>query len=68
MVGTAMLAMKHMSRDTGGNGGILVNVSQHMDICNTAQLPVYNATKQAIIGLSQSLSVIIHKKLLFNHR
>lgn len=63
MVNTAMLAMKYMSRDTGGHGGILVNVSQHMDIRNTAQLPVYSATKHAVIGLSQSLSVIVHKKL-----
>lgn len=60
MVSAAMLAVKYMSRDTGGNGGILVNVSQHVEIRNTAQLPVYNATKYAVIGLSQSLSVIIH--------
>lgn len=58
MISTAMLAIQHMSKDKGGHGGILVNVSQHMDIRNTAQLPVYTATKHAIIGLSQSLSVI----------
>ncbi|XP_012532164.1 peroxisomal hydratase-dehydrogenase-epimerase [Monomorium pharaonis] len=56
MVNTAMLAMQHMSKDTGGHGGILVNVSQHIDVQNTAQLPVYTATKNAVIGLSQSLS------------
>ncbi|KAL0107568.1 hypothetical protein PUN28_014704 [Cardiocondyla obscurior] len=56
MVDTAMLAMKYMSKDTGGNGGILVNVSQHTNVRHTAQLPVYNATKHAVIGLSQSLS------------
>ncbi|XP_014474567.1 PREDICTED: 15-hydroxyprostaglandin dehydrogenase [NAD(+)]-like [Dinoponera quadriceps] len=56
MINTAMLAMKYMSRNTGGHGGILVNVSQHVDIRNTAQLPVYTATKHAVIGLSQSLS------------
>ncbi|EZA58569.1 15-hydroxyprostaglandin dehydrogenase [NAD+] [Ooceraea biroi] len=60
MVSTAMLAMQHMRRDTGGHGGILVNVGQHMDIRNTAQLPVYTATKHAIIGLSQSLSDPYH--------
>ncbi|XP_011882863.1 PREDICTED: peroxisomal hydratase-dehydrogenase-epimerase-like [Vollenhovia emeryi] len=60
MVSTAMLAIKYMSRDTGGHGGILVNVSQHTDIRNTAQLPVYNATKHAVIGLSQSLSDPYH--------
>lgn len=56
MISTAMLAVKHMSREKGGHGGILVNVSEHMNIANTAQLPVYAATKHAIIGLSQSLA------------
>ncbi|KAG7200433.1 hypothetical protein KM043_017883 [Ampulex compressa] len=56
MVSTAMLAVRHMSREEGGLGGILVNVSQHIDIRSTAQLPVYTATKHAIIGLSQSLA------------
>ncbi|XP_011068567.1 PREDICTED: peroxisomal hydratase-dehydrogenase-epimerase-like [Acromyrmex echinatior] len=60
MVSTAMLAVQYMSRDTGGHGGILVNVSQHVDIRNTAQLPVYTATKHAVIGLSQSLSDPYH--------
>ncbi|KAI4486772.1 hypothetical protein M0804_006142 [Polistes exclamans] len=56
MISTAMLAVKHMSREKGGHGGILVNISEHMNIANTAQLPVYAATKHAIIGLSQSLA------------
>ncbi|XP_011685623.1 PREDICTED: 15-hydroxyprostaglandin dehydrogenase [NAD(+)]-like [Wasmannia auropunctata] len=60
MVSTAMLAVQYMSRDMGGRGGILVNVSQHVDIRNTAQLPVYTATKHAIIGLSESLSDPYH--------
>ncbi|KAK2586939.1 hypothetical protein KPH14_009867 [Odynerus spinipes] len=60
MVSTAMLAVKYMSRENGGHGGILVNVSQHMNINNTAQLPVYAATKHAIIGLSQSLADPYH--------
>lgn len=64
MINTAMLAIKYMSKDAGGQGGVLVNVSQHMDIRNTAQLPIYTATKHAVIGLSESLSVIIlYKKL-----
>ncbi|XP_039308739.1 peroxisomal hydratase-dehydrogenase-epimerase [Solenopsis invicta] len=60
MVSTAMSAIQCMSRDTSGQGGILVNVSQHVDIRNTAQLPVYIATKHAVIGLSQSLSDSYH--------
>ncbi|XP_076657969.1 uncharacterized protein LOC143362046 [Halictus rubicundus] len=56
MISTAMLSVKYMNRDKVGHGGTLVNVSQHIDIKNTAQLPVYTATKHAIIGLSQSLA------------
>lgn len=57
MVSTALLAMKYLNRNELGHGGTLVNVSQHIDIRCTAQLPVYTATKHAIIGLSQSLAV-----------
>lgn len=46
-----------MCRDKLGYGGTLVNVSQQIDIKCTPQLPVYMATKHAIIGLSQSLAV-----------
>ncbi|KOC61726.1 15-hydroxyprostaglandin dehydrogenase [NAD(+)], partial [Habropoda laboriosa] len=56
MICTALLAVKHLSRDQLGHGGTLVNVSQYIDIRSTAQLPVYTATKHAIIGLSQSLA------------
>ncbi|XP_015587649.1 15-hydroxyprostaglandin dehydrogenase [NAD(+)]-like [Cephus cinctus] len=56
MLSTAMLAMDHMGLDKGGRGGILINVSQHVDYTISAQLPVYTATKHAIIGLSASLS------------
>lgn len=57
MVCTALLAAKYLSRDQLGHGGTLVNISQHIDIKSTAQLPIYTATKHAIIGLSQSLAV-----------
>ena len=56
MISTAMLAIKYMDREQLGHGGTLVNMSQHIDIRTTAQLPVYTATKHAIIGLSQSLA------------
>ncbi|XP_012168041.1 15-hydroxyprostaglandin dehydrogenase [NAD(+)]-like [Bombus terrestris] len=56
MVCTALLAAKYLSRDQLGHGGTLVNISQHIDIKSTAQLPIYTATKHAIIGLSQSLA------------
>ncbi|XP_023248631.1 alcohol dehydrogenase 1-like [Copidosoma floridanum] len=60
MVSVAMLAMEHMGRDKGGKGGVLINIAEHLDVHCTAQLPVYTATKQAIIGLSQSLAQPYH--------
>ena len=62
MVRTELLSIKYLSKNQLGHGGTLVNVSQHIDIKSTAQLPVYTATKHAMIGLSQSLAV---KHLLF---
>ncbi|XP_058807640.1 uncharacterized protein LOC131673567 [Phymastichus coffea] len=56
MVSVATLAMEHMGRDKSGRGGILVNVAEHSDTRSTVQLPVYTATKQAVIGLSRSLA------------
>lgn len=58
MIRTALLAIKYLSKNQLGHGGTLVNVSQHIDIKSTAQLPIYTATKHAMIGLSQSLAVI----------
>lgn len=56
MMCTALLAVKYLSRDQLGHGGTLVNISQHIDIRSTAQIPIYTATKHAVIGLSQSLA------------
>ncbi|XP_033219971.1 15-hydroxyprostaglandin dehydrogenase [NAD(+)]-like [Belonocnema kinseyi] len=57
MMSIAMLSVGHMSKEKGGRGGVLVNIAQHLDFRWTAQLPVYTATKHAIIGLSQSLAM-----------
>lgn len=57
VVNVASLAMYYMGKNGAGQGGVLVNIAQHIDYRWTAQLPVYTATKHAIIGLSQSLGV-----------
>ncbi|XP_043288463.1 uncharacterized protein [Venturia canescens] len=62
MVNVASLAMYYMGKDQAGHGGVLVNIAQHIDYRWTAQLPVYTATKHAIIGLSQSLGAPYHVK------
>uniref|UniRef100_A0ABD2X2L0 Uncharacterized protein n=1 Tax=Trichogramma kaykai TaxID=54128 RepID=A0ABD2X2L0_9HYME len=55
MITVSMLAIEHMGKDKGGAGGVLVNIAEHSRVQYTAQLPVYYATKQAIVSLSQSL-------------
>ncbi|XP_011496897.1 PREDICTED: 15-hydroxyprostaglandin dehydrogenase [NAD(+)]-like [Ceratosolen solmsi marchali] len=62
MISVAMLTIEYMGKHRDGRGGILINIAEHMDIKFTAQLPVYNATKQAIIGLSQSLAASCNTK------
>lgn len=57
MMSIATLAVEYMSKEKGARGGILVNIAQNIDFRWTAQLPVYTATKYAIVGLSQSLAV-----------
>ncbi|KAK0095143.1 hypothetical protein PV326_009141 [Microctonus aethiopoides] len=60
MVSVATLALRFMRKDQGGHGGVLVNVAQYFDFKFTAHLPIYTATKFAIIALSQSLGASYH--------
>ncbi|XP_057330408.1 15-hydroxyprostaglandin dehydrogenase [NAD(+)]-like [Microplitis mediator] len=62
MLSVATLALQFMGKDQGHNGGVLVNIGQYFDFKTTAQLPVYTATKFAMIGLSQSLGASYHYK------
>lgn len=57
MINVATLSMNFMGKDKDKNGGVLVNIGQYFDIKRTAQLPIYTATKFAIIGLSKALGV-----------
>lgn len=68
MITVANLAMQFMGKDQEKNGGVLVNVGQYFDFKRTAQLPVYSATKYAIIALSQTLgvSLIFLENLILN--
>ncbi|CAG5102160.1 Similar to HPGD: 15-hydroxyprostaglandin dehydrogenase [NAD()] (Homo sapiens) [Cotesia congregata] len=60
MLFVANIALQFMGKDQGHNGGVLVNIGQHFDFKTTAQLPVYTATKSAMIGLSKSLGAPYH--------
>lgn len=52
-----MLAVKIMSKATGGNGGTVVNIASILGLAPMAGCPVYVGTKHAVIGLTTSWAV-----------
>lgn len=52
-------AVNLMSREKGGNGGIIVNVSSVCGLDSVFAQPIYNATKHGIVGFTRSLGVSI---------
>ncbi|XP_046576302.1 15-hydroxyprostaglandin dehydrogenase [NAD(+)]-like isoform X2 [Haliotis rubra] len=48
------LAIKHMRKDEGGEGGVVVNVSSIAGLEPHFQLPIYTATKTGITGFTRS--------------
>ena len=51
-----------MGKDTGGKGGVIVNVSSVAGLQAIPDYPIYSATKHAIIGFSRSFAVSQYKK------
>jgi len=52
-----LLGFQYMGKDEGGKGGVVVNTASIAGLRPTATLPVYVATKHAVIGLSRSFGV-----------
>jgi 15-hydroxyprostaglandin dehydrogenase (NAD) len=48
-----------MGKDKGGKGGVVVNIASIAGLAPLAGLPVYVATKHAVIGLTRSFGVSI---------
>lgn len=46
-----------MGRDTGGKGGVIINVSSVAGLQALPNYPIYSATKHAIVGFSRSFGV-----------
>uniref|UniRef100_A0A7R9HAE6 15-hydroxyprostaglandin dehydrogenase [NAD(+)] n=2 Tax=Timema TaxID=61471 RepID=A0A7R9HAE6_TIMPO len=49
-----LLALRFMGLDRGGNGGIVVNTGSNVCIKPYVSIPIYTATKHAIIGFTRS--------------
>ncbi|XP_061104225.1 15-hydroxyprostaglandin dehydrogenase [NAD(+)]-like [Conger conger] len=50
------LALQHMKKDTGGEGGVIVNTASIAGLGPVLLLPVYAATKHAVVGFSRSVA------------
>lgn len=46
-----------MHRETGGNGGVIVNISSVVGLDPVFLLPVYSASKEAIVAFTRAFSV-----------
>ena len=48
----SLIALDLMRKDKGGKGGAIINMSSIAALCNFTYLPVYNATKSAVMQFS----------------
>ncbi|XP_043260420.1 15-hydroxyprostaglandin dehydrogenase [NAD(+)]-like [Colletes gigas] len=55
-----LLGIQQMQKDAGGKGGVIVNVSSVAGLCSLSQLPVYSATKHAVVSFSRSFAQPYH--------
>ncbi|KAM4620067.1 15-hydroxyprostaglandin dehydrogenase [NAD(+)] [Polymixia lowei] len=50
------LAMEHMSKLTGGQGGVIVNIASMAGLGPLLSTPVYTATKHGVVGFTRALA------------
>ena len=52
-----LLAQRFLGTDRGGRGGIVVNTGSNAGINPYVSLPIYSATKSAIVSLTRAFGV-----------
>ncbi|XP_039313781.1 15-hydroxyprostaglandin dehydrogenase [NAD(+)]-like [Solenopsis invicta] len=57
----SILAFDHMGKHKGGKGGVIVNISSVTGLCPFFFIPMYSASKHAVLGFSQSLAKMYDK-------
>jgi len=57
---TSMMGVQQMGKDSGGKGGVIVNVASVLGLEAFPQLPIYSATNHAVIAFSRSFSQPYH--------
>lgn len=49
-----------MGKDRGGRGGVVVNMGSNVSLRPYVSVPIYTATKHAIVGFTRSYGVCFH--------
>lgn len=55
-----LMGIQQMQKDSGGKGGVIVNVSSIAGLQAVPQLPVYSAAKHAVVSFSRSFAQPYH--------
>lgn len=55
-----LLGIQQMRKDSGSKGGVIVNISSIAGLQAVSQLPVYSATKHAVVSFSRSFAQPYH--------
>ncbi|XP_039307833.1 15-hydroxyprostaglandin dehydrogenase [NAD(+)]-like [Solenopsis invicta] len=61
VIRSSIMAFDHMGKHKGGKGGVIVNISSVAGLCPAFFIPIYSASKHAVLGFSQSLSKMYDK-------
>ncbi|XP_061106146.1 15-hydroxyprostaglandin dehydrogenase [NAD(+)]-like [Conger conger] len=51
------LALQHMKKDTGGEGGVIVNTASMAGLGPVMNSPVYTATKHGVVGFTRAVAL-----------
>lgn len=57
IINSSLSALQYMSKENGGNGGLVVNMSSVVGLDPMFIIPVYGATKAGIINFTRCLGV-----------
>ncbi|XP_012168042.1 15-hydroxyprostaglandin dehydrogenase [NAD(+)] isoform X1 [Bombus terrestris] len=60
VIRATLLGIQQMQKDSGGKGGVIVNISSVAGLYSLSQLPVYSATKHAVVSFSRSFAQPYH--------
>ncbi|KAF4098142.1 15-hydroxyprostaglandin dehydrogenase [NAD(+)] [Onychostoma macrolepis] len=52
------LALEHMKKENGGNGGVIINVSSMAGLGPLPIAPIYTATKHGVVGFSRAMAAV----------